>query len=68
MDEKGLLEDKYWNELLQTLTGDENFKIKKTEIDSLLRTDTIDFYQHLEFFEKSVENKFKRLSAKNGKG
>ena len=64
MEESGLLEDKYYNELLQVLTGDENFKIRKTEIDSLMKTDIVDFFQHLNFFEKSVNEKIKRLAAK----
>jgi len=48
------------------LTGDDNFKIRKTEIDSLLRTETVEFFQHLSFFENQVERKLKKVISKNG--
>ncbi len=66
MEEEELIEDKYWNELLQTLTGDDNFKIRKTEIDSLNKTETIEFFQHLNYFQSSVTTKLKKMIAKNG--
>ncbi len=47
--------------MLQVLTGDENFKIRKTEIDSLLRTDTVEFFSHLNFFQNTVDERMKKL-------
>lgn len=62
-----MLEEKYWSELLQVLTGDDNFKIRQTEIEALKRSDTLEFYQHLNFYEHSMSEKIKRLNnKKNG--
>jgi hypothetical protein len=57
---------KFWNELLQSLTSEEGLKIRKTEIDALLKTDTVDFYQHLQYFKSTLDKKVKQ-TQKNAK-
>ena len=52
---------KYWNELLQAMTSDESLKINKTEIDALLKTNTIDFYQHLRYYTAEIEKRIKKV-------
>lgn len=42
------------------MTSEDGLKIKKTEIDALIRTDTIDFYQHLEFYKQNVKKKLSK--------
>jgi len=52
---------KYWNELLQAMTSDESLKINKTEIDALLKTNTIDFYQHLRYYTAEIDKRIKKI-------
>jgi hypothetical protein len=61
LDHEALKIEKYWNELLQVLTSDDNFKLRKTEIDSLWQTETIEFFQHLNFFDGNIEERIKRI-------
>ena len=63
--------EKYWNDLLQVLTEDENLRIRKGDMNELLRSDIKDFYQHIRLFEDRMEEKIQKLEeqkVKHGKG
>lgn len=49
--------DKYWADLLQILTEDENLRIRKKDMVELERTDVIEFMMHVKLFEKRIEEK-----------
>lgn len=67
-EEEQYLIQKYWNELLQSITSDEGLKVRKTEIDSLLNTETVEFYQHLHFYKELLQEKLRRVKkTTNGK-
>lgn len=54
--------EKYWNELLQIITEDENARVRKSDIVALKETDIVEFMCNLKFFEKRVEEKLANLN------
>lgn len=59
--------EKYWNELLQALTSDDSYKMRKSEIDSLMATETVEFHQHLNFYNHNVEDHIKKIKDAKSK-
>ena len=60
--------DKYWNELLQVLTEDENLRIRKSDMVELERTDIVELLGSVFYFEKRMEEKAEQLKkATHGK-
>ena len=69
-EQSDLAISKYWNDLYQALTEDENLRIRKGDMNNLRRTDIVEFMTNLSFFEKRMEDKIASLNktTKNGKG
>lgn len=59
--------DKYWADLLQVVTEDENLRIRKGDMIELEGTDILEFLTHISLFEKRIEKKLEQLKEKNGK-
>lgn len=54
--------DKYWNELMQALTEDENLRIRKTEINELKKTDIVEFMGNVRYFEERMDERLKSFN------
>lgn len=59
--------DKYWEELLQVLTEDENLRIRKTEINELKKTDVVEFMMNVRYFEDRMDERIKKLNEINNR-
>lgn len=56
--------DKYWADLLQVVTEDDNLRIRKGDMVELEKTDVLEFLTHISLFEKRIEQKLEKLKAK----
>lgn len=59
--------DKYWNEMLQVLTEDENLRIRKGDMMELERTEIREFCHHLKLFEDRIEQRVAQLEKLKSK-
>lgn len=57
--------DKYWSELMQVLTEDENLRIRKNDMIELNKTDIVEFMRNLKLFETRTEAMLERAKAQN---
>jgi len=53
--------DKYYNDLLQVLTEDDNLRVRKNDMMELAKTDVVDFNRILKLFETRMEEKVNKL-------
>ncbi len=69
-EQSDLERTKYWNDLFQVLTEDENLRIRKGDMMNLAKTDVVEFMGSLSLFEKRMEDKIASLNktSKHGKG
>lgn len=59
-----MMVDKYWADLLQVITEDENLRIRKKDMVELERTEIIEFMTHLKKFEERIEEKLAKMKPK----
>lgn len=55
--------DKYWADLLQVLTEDDNLRIRKSDMVELERSDILEVITHIALFEDRIEEKLEKIKA-----